>query len=78
MLQPTGEHDSNLIRIQDTMTEAIAHNRLSDGGHSFDLAILILASVNILAAVLTVGSIFYNAWFTREWDFWPKTRYVFS
>lgn len=77
MLQLNGEYDSHLDPTQITMIEATAYQWLSDGGHNFDLAILILASVNILAAVLTVASIFYNAWSTKEWDFYPKTRYVF-
>lgn len=78
MLQLPGEYDSHRDRTQVTMIEATAQKWLSDGGHNFDLAILILASVNILAAVLTVGSIFYNAWSTKEWDFYPKTRLVLS
>lgn len=74
MLQQDGEHDSQLDGIQITMIEATANIWLSHGGHDFDLAILILASVNILAAALTIGSIFYNAWSTKEWDFSSKTR----
>lgn len=78
MLQLKGKHDSYLDRFQIMILELTAHDWLSDGGHSFDVAILILASVNLLAAVLTVGSIFYNAWSTKEWDFYPKTRFVLS
>lgn len=47
---------------------------ISEGGHRFGLAILILTSVNVLAAFLTIVSIFYEAWSTKEWDFYPKTR----
>lgn len=57
------------------MIEAVAHQWLSAGGDKFNLAILILVSVNILAAVLTVISIIYDAWSTKEWDFYPQTRY---
>lgn len=77
MLQLNGDYGSHLDQLQ-IMIEITAHDWLSDGGHNFDLAILILASVNIFAAVLTVGSIFYNAWSTKEWDFYPKTRFVCS
>ena len=78
MLQLNGEYGSHLDRPQVIMIEVTANDWLSKGGHKFDLAILILASVNILAAVLNVGSIFYNAWSTKEWDFYPKTRFVCS
>lgn len=44
------------------------------GGDQFDLAILILASINVAAAVLMIGSIIYEAWSKKEWDFYPKTR----
>lgn len=77
MLQPNEEYDSQLTGMQDTMIEATAHDWLSDGGDNFNLAILVLTSVNVSAAILTVVSIFYDAWSTKEWDFYPKTRYVF-
>ena len=60
------------------MIEALAHEWISGGGNNFNLAILILASVNLFAAVLTILSIFYNAWTTKESDFHLQTRYVFS
>lgn len=78
MLQLDGDYGSHLHQLQIMMVEVTANDWLSNGGHKFDLAILILASVNILAAILTVGSIFYNAWSIKEWDFYPKTRFVGS
>ncbi len=78
MLQPNEEHDSTLLLMQDTMIEGITRNWFSQGGDKFNLAILILTSVNILAAVLTVASISYDTWSTKEGDFDLPTRYLFS
>lgn len=47
---------------------------ISEKGHQFSLLILILSSANVIAAILTIASIFYDAWSTKEWDFYPKTR----
>lgn len=47
---------------------------IAERGDHFDLAILILASINVAAAVLMIGSIIYEAWSQKEWDFYPKTR----
>ena len=47
---------------------------IAAGGDQFDLAILILASINIAAAILMIGSIIYEAWSKKEWDFYPKAR----
>lgn len=77
MLQQNEESDLQLIWMQNTMIEATANDWLSDGGDNFNLAILVLTSINITAAILTVVSIFYDAWSTKEWDVCPKTRYVF-
>ncbi len=78
MLQPNEEHVSTLVLMQDTMIEGITRNWFSQGGDKFNLAILILTSVNIFAAVLTVASIFCDAWSTEEGDFDLPTRYLFS
>lgn len=51
---------------------------IAEGGDRFGLAILILASINVAAAVLMIGSIIYEAWSKKEWDFYPKTRGYFN
>ncbi|MCJ1465056.1 hypothetical protein MMC07_003672 [Pseudocyphellaria aurata] len=51
----------------------LEHQWTTEGGERFDLAILILASINVTAAVLMIGNITYEAWSKKEWDFYPKT-----
>lgn len=57
------------------MIESTASDWLSEDGEKFNLAILILASVNILAAVVTAFSIINEACSNKEC---PKTRSVFT
>ena len=39
------------------------------GGKEFKTAILVLAAINLVAAVLMIGNILYDAWAIRRWDF---------
>ena len=73
MLQHTGGH-INAFVIRDEIMDAIKQDWLDRGGQRFDLAILIIAALNIFAAVLMVCGIMYDSWLNREWDFFFKTR----
>ena len=65
--------------VDNTDISRIRDDWLAEGGQGFGLPVLILAVVNVFAAVLTIGSICYNAWSRREWDFFrSKTRSDFS
>lgn len=74
MLQSIARQLSTSEWTRDTAIDQIGASWISDGSHGFGLALLILASLNVLAAFSTIASIFYNAWVTKEWDFYPKTR----
>jgi hypothetical protein len=74
MLQTNGEYDWRLILMRDTMIEPNKRDWLSEGGDKFNSAILILALVNILAALGTAVSIIYEACCNTRRDFCPKIR----
>lgn len=74
MLQSADGHLSSSLANDEFMMNRLEENWTTEGGDRFDLAILILASINVAAAVLMTGSIIYEAWSKKEWDFYPKTR----
>lgn len=74
MLQHTGGHINAFVIRDEILMDAIKKDWLDRGGQRFDLAILIIAALNISAAVLMVCGIMYDSWLNREWDFFFKTR----
>lgn len=74
MLQSDAGHVSVSFTNDEVMMNRFKDDWIAEGGDRFDLAILILASINVAAAVLMIASIIYEAWSKREWDFYPKTR----
>ena len=58
--------DAAMMRLKDEWVE--------EGGSQFSSGILVLASLNVLAAALTIGSILWEAHSKGEWDFYPQTR----
>lgn len=46
------------------------------GGKSFKIAILVLAAVNLAAAVIMMANILYDAWTVRNWDFETRKQWV--
>lgn len=74
MLQSAAEHVSALLTNDEFMMNRLKDEWLAEGGNRFGVTILILASINVAAAVLTIGSMIYQAWSKKEWDFYPKTR----
>lgn len=74
MLQHTGGPINAFVIRDEILMDAIKKDWLDRGGQRFDLAILIIAALNISAAVLMVGGIMYDSWLNREWDFFFKTR----
>lgn len=75
MLQHSGGRHIDVFVIRDEiLMDGIKQDWLDRGGKRFDLAILIIAALNIAAAVLMVCGIMYDSWLNREWDFFYKTR----
>lgn len=74
MLQHAGGHINAFLIRDEVLMDAIKQDWLDRGGQRFDLAILILAALNISAAALMVCGIMYDSWLNREWDFFFKTR----
>lgn len=74
MLQSAGGHVSASLTNDELIMNRLKDDWIAEGGDRFGLAILILASINVAAAVLMIGSIIYEAWSKKEWDFYPKTR----
>lgn len=74
MLQHTGGHRNAFLIRDEVPMDAINQEWLDRGGQRFDLAILIIAALNISAAALMVCGIMYDSWLNREWDFFFKTR----
>lgn len=74
MLQSNPGYASTRIANDDAVMDRIMDSWVAKGGHQFDLAILILASLNAVAAGLMIGSILYDARSNREWDFFLKAR----
>lgn len=74
MLQHSGGHIDAFVIRDEVLMDAIKQDWLDGGGQRFDLAILIIAVLNIAAAVLMVCGIMYDSWLNREWDFFYKTR----
>lgn len=74
MLQPADGHVSASLTNDELIMNRLRDDWIAEGGDRFGLAILILASINVAAAVLMIGSIIYEAWSKKEWDFYPKTR----
>lgn len=72
MLQSTAGHVSASLTNNESILSLLEGDWIAEGDR-FNLAILILASINVTAAVLTIGSILYDAWSKKEWDFYPKT-----
>ena len=74
MLQ--SNHGYEFIRSanDDAVMERIKDNWVANKGHQFDLAILILASLNVVAAGLMISTMIHEARSKREWDFFLKTR----
>lgn len=73
MLQ-SGHHNSAFAASNDAMMNGIKDAWLDQGGQAFNQAILIIASLNLAAAAMTIGFIMYGAWLNREWDFFFKKR----
>lgn len=74
MLQNSGGHIDAFVIRDEVLMDGIKRDWLDHGGQRFDLAILVIAALNIAAAVLMVGGIMYDSWLNREWDFFFKTR----
>lgn len=74
MLQHTGGRINASVIRDEILMDAIKKDWLDPEGQRFDLAILIIAALNISAAVLMVCGIMYDSWLNREWDFFFKTR----
>lgn len=74
MLQSEAGHVSASFTNDEVMMNRLRGYWIAEGGDRFDLAILILASINVVAAVSMIASIIYEAWSKKEWDFYPKTR----
>lgn len=74
MLQHSGGHIDAFVIRDEVLMDRIKQDWLDGGGQRFDLAILIIAVLNIAAAVLMVCGIMYDSWLNREWDFFYKTR----
>lgn len=74
MLQHSGGHIDAFVVRDEVLMDIIKQDWLERGGQRFDLAILIIAALNIAAAILMVCGIMYYSWLNREWDFFFKTR----
>lgn len=74
MLQHSGGHIDAFVIRDEVLMDDIKRDWLDHGGQRFNLAILVIAALNIAAAVLMVGGIMYDSWLNREWDFFFKTR----
>lgn len=74
MLQHTGGRVNAFVIRDEVMMDGIEQDWLDRGGQRFDLVILIVAALNISAAVWMVCGIMYDSWLNREWDFFFKTR----
>ena len=44
------------------------------GGRQFRTAVLALAAINMVAAMVMVGNILFDAWSVRKWDFETKMQ----
>ena len=44
------------------------------GGKGFKTAVIILAAINMAAAIAMIGNILYDAWTMRKWDFETKMQ----
>ena len=44
------------------------------GGKPFRTALLVLAVLNMVAALVMIGNILYDAWAVRKWDFESKLQ----
>lgn len=73
MLQSGAGHVSASLLKHEIMMGQLERDWTAEGGDQFDMAILILASINVTAAVLMIGSITYEAWSKKEWAFYPKS-----
>lgn len=74
MIQQTVGHMDAFVIRNEVLMNGIKQDWFDHGGQRFDLTILIIATLNIAAAVLMVCGIMYNSWLNREWDFFFKTR----
>lgn len=48
------------------------------GGKEFRMAVIVLAAVNLAAAIAMIGNILFDAWTARKWDFETKMQYVLA
>ena len=44
------------------------------GGRQFRTAIIIIAAINLAAAIIMIGNILFDAWTVRKWDFETKMQ----
>ena len=44
------------------------------GGRQFRTAIIVIAAINLAAAILMIGNILFDAWTMRKWDFETKMQ----
>ncbi|KAL8789546.1 MAG: hypothetical protein Q9195_006773 [Heterodermia aff. obscurata] len=48
------------------------------GGKDFRMALIILAAINMAAAIVMIGNILFDAWTVRKWDFETKLQRYFG
>ena len=64
------------FRVQENFNTADTINGawLLQGGKQFKTAIIVLAAVNMAAAIAMIGNILFDAWTVRKWDFETKMQ----
>ena len=71
-----GTRHGSRFRDQENFNAADTINGawILQGGEQFKTAVIILAAINMAAAIAMIGNILFDAWTVRKWDFETKTQ----